>query len=288
MEQLKNLYWIGISFLYFVGVLPITAEEDQSLTITSETDDYSADFYIKGTDPKTDKERTTIGQGELVTITLTGKNVDDTTSAKWLASGSGGSLEESGGTSATLKASKIETGGVTIHAEANGKRSKELTFNVISPEDAEGQKEKDNPIPSGKIGVDVLMNVTVHPTNVSFSNLSVVEEDHGTVPAPDSLPFPFPDHESNPEAVSLSALNQFQDNVAAVLPAADLYLLPNGTVQWDWICKFRTTGVDDFFKVTNQTFSLIRDRKLGLPPSDKISIKVKKFDVEFSSESKFN
>lgn len=290
---MKNPYFLGILFSVFfchLTTLTLAAEDeqqDQSLMLTSEVDLYSADVHINGEDPKEDKKRKIIGQGENVTITLTGKGVGERTDVKWVFSGNGGLLDESRGTTATLKASKTETGSITVHAEANGKKSDSLTFEIISPNGAEGEKNIENQIAAGQVGVDVIMHVTVQPTNVNFSNLAAVEEDHGTVPDPGSSSFPFPDHEPNPEAVPISQINHFKDHVKLSISSADAYAIV-GAVQWDWVCKFRTTGVSSFFKETNQTFSLIRDRKIGLPPVDKIMVKIRKFDKEFSNEYKFN
>ena len=55
-----------------------------ALRIETETEEYSADIYLGNTDDrKADRERKTIGVGERITLTLTGKPLGNVDELEW-------------------------------------------------------------------------------------------------------------------------------------------------------------------------------------------------------------
>lgn len=278
---------LGILFLSTVTV-PLKAEEepqDESLILTSETDLNSADVKLNGTDPDEDKKRTTIGQGETVTLTLTGKGISGETKVKWTKSGSGATFSAGESTSATLKAFVTETGTYKVSAEVDGKKSNELTFTIVAPASLSGKKISEAPTGAGTIGVSGAIQVTVQPTNVSFSNLQIVELDGGTVVDPASGPFGFPVHQPNPTAARIDEFNQFTDTVAGSEKITKEIKEMTTFVKWHWVCHFRTVGQGSHFTTEHQTFAITRNLA---PPVNTVTMAINKFGVDFSSTVNVN
>ena len=71
-------------FLCGLSYADVEEEDSGALRIETETEEYSADIYLGNTDDrKADRERKTIGVGERITLTLTGKPLGNVDELEW-------------------------------------------------------------------------------------------------------------------------------------------------------------------------------------------------------------
>lgn len=188
---------IGISILLYGMAALIHAEDDsstdnRSLYIESKTGVASAQCIIDGENEDDDKKRTDVGIGEEVELTLTGKRFKevDPASIEWilepdnLADIKKSDKEEN---QATLKIHKDITQDTTLNVRVKTSLDEELperepsVFHILVPSEIKAEHtgeriescaqdgEKDNP------GASSILDLTLHPLSVSFSNIAFIE-----------------------------------------------------------------------------------------------------------------
>lgn len=194
-------------------------EENNGLNILSETEEFSADGLAGKIDEKTDLARTTIGIGEMVTLTLDGKLLSqvDKNSIEWEIKDGKDliqlSVREGDKTQAFLKANvemKKAKGKVTIRVKTNLKDiNPEKEFTIINPTSISathsGLRSGDHPVDGEKYrwGASSLLILLFEPTNVSFSRVYILEKaNDGDADVPE--------HKTNPLPAKVDLSNQLR------------------------------------------------------------------------------
>ena len=194
------IHWFGA----FAQAEEDAPDEVQALEIKSETVKCSADFYIareqgKDVDEKTDKERKKLGMGEKVILTLSGKPKGVISQLQWKIT-KGENLaslpkKTKGQEEVTMTVGKRmeEKGDVEVTVTTSEGVEKTITFEVLVPTEltAVAPVRADLPRDPNSVIVAADIKLTVKPTEVSFSNIKVIERDGGlTYVRPDPPPDP--------------------------------------------------------------------------------------------------
>lgn len=189
---IRKIYCIFLILLHGLVSFSYAEEENNGLNIMSEADVSSPDGMAGKIDEKTDLERTTIGIGEMVTLTLDGKLLPqvDKNSIEWKIEDGKDliqlSVREGDKTQAFLKANvKMEKaeGKVTIKVKTNLKDiNPEKEFTIINPTSISathsGLRGGDHPVDGEKYrwGASSLLILQFEPTDVSFSQVYILEK----------------------------------------------------------------------------------------------------------------
>lgn len=238
-------------FLCGLSYADVEEEDSGALRIETETEEYSADIYLGNTDDrKADRERKTIGVGERITLTLTGKPLGNVDELEWNLVEDGDKYvempeETKGKISIVVTAKKRlqRDGSATVLAVTSEGRKVKVTLNVVVPSAIRAEHKNGGMsterLPEGKtsvIGASAVLKLTLHPTSVSFKNVKIIERDKGSEPPGTDFD---PGHSRNGtnEAAEVSETNQLQDNVMAGIFAADVEhaRFPQS---WDWVCSW--------------------------------------------------
>lgn len=260
-------------------------EETRAVWIESQTDKVSAQCLHEGGNVDEDQKRTTIGIGEVVFLTLNGKNLDQNTEVTWEVEGEGATITGKN-TTAVLTANVVmKNSSVTVTAETDqGKGT--LTFDIVCPSGLTGEKRAPIQIPSGQAGAGGEIVVTVQPISVSFINLAVTERDRGTVfESTSDMQWEIPPHQPAPHPVPINGYNRFTDKVALLMlhDATQLAKL-EGTVGWRYVCDSHINHLEPRFEQVNQVFRVIRKKGIEPPMNNTIhtvTVSVTKFGINF-------
>lgn len=239
-------------FLCSLSCADVQEEESGALSIETETEEYSADIHLGNTtDRKADKERKEIGIGEQVTLTLTGKPLGNVKEIEWTVEEGGEKYIEmpedtTGKISITVTAKKrLQQGGsATVQAITGEGRTVKTTLKVVVPSEIRAEHKNGGMaterLPEGMtsvIGASAVLKLTLHPTNVSFKNIKIIERDKDSEP-PGTDFDPGHSRHGADEVAEVSETNQLQDNVMAGIFSADVEhaRFPQS---WDWVCSWR-------------------------------------------------
>ena len=239
-------------FLCGLSYADVEEEDSGALRIETETEEYSADIYLGNTDDrKADRERKTIGVGERITLTLTGKPLGNVKEIEWKAEENGEEYVEMpqktrGELSITVTARKrLRQGGfAVIQAITSEGRKVKTTLNVVIPSEIRAEHKNGGTatesLPEGLtavIGASAVLKLTLYPTSVNFKNVRIIERDKGSVPPGTDFD---PGHSRNGanEAAKVSETNQLEDNVTGGIFAADVEH-SHFPQSWDWVCSWR-------------------------------------------------
>lgn len=182
-----------------------------------------------------DRKRTNLGVGEEVSLTFKPSAV----SVSWSVENSKGSIFPASGATATYTA---HDEAATANVKADFKGVSETTvFTVVEPA-GETATKTDLSWPAGVQGAGMDIVVTTTPTDVSFSNVEVLEVDKGTSNVTGYFQQPPSSaltHQPNTSWVKLNDENKWED-------AAAFYSWPSpwyaGTYQWDIDVHWRVVG----------------------------------------------
>lgn len=184
-------------FLCGLSYADVEEEDSGALRIETETEEYSADIYLGNTDDrKADRERKTIGVGERITLTLTGKPLGNVDELEWNLVEDGDKYvempeETKGKISIVVTAKKRlqRDGSATVLAVTSEGRKVKVTLNVVVPSAIRAEHKNGGMaterLPEGKmsvIGASAVLKLTLHPTSVSFKNVKIIERDKGSEP----------------------------------------------------------------------------------------------------------
>jgi hypothetical protein len=155
--------------------------------------------------------RTKLGVGEQVTLWL---SPNPPCGVSWSLIGPG-SLSTTSGNVTTFTAHNAASS-TTVRATVGG-TPLEVSFNVVEPASQTGAISSVLSFPAGTQGAGMILNVTVHPTDVSFLNVEILE-----LPGPATNIFgyfaTYPPaqlaHSPNPNWVRLSASNGLNDTAS--------------------------------------------------------------------------
>lgn len=263
-------------FFYLISVLALLpcahAEEENEgvLQIESTTEELSADIHIareEGKEPprseKEDKKRRNLGIGEFVVLSLTGKSflVGDIEKLEWEVI-NGKKLVTFIGKHQGVKTVKFqvspyakEAEDITIQAKTSTNRKKKIEFQVFLPKQDTNNKQQvtaqhaRNP-KTGKRGYDewnfeafptetgcyAKLEITLHPTNVSFKHVEILETHLQNIPDP--LPELADEHHPLEIAADVNHRNVFIDNIGSPKTMNRCKDLPE---EWWWLTKFSTS-----------------------------------------------
>lgn len=237
-------------------------EGQDGLEITSKTKLQSAKFNLSFSEdsPEDDRKRQTIGVGEIITITLTAKPalIGNEKELEWTVEDEKGLFillgKKKGGKSITAQANPAATEGGEVNIKVKtgtGLTSKPYPIKVAVPKGAVAEKVlegHDTPpqIQNQMPGVPFLsawmvVRVTIHPLEVNFSNMTVLEVDEGYV-NPLHNQGNRPPHIPKSEPTKVLQTNQFNDEVALDFPITrdQVELLKaENPYTWGHICKFK-------------------------------------------------
>lgn len=254
------------------------------LQLTSKTDLKSADCHDGKINEESDKERTTIGIGETVTLTVTGKGINEDSKVEWKLEGQGATLQ-SDGSSAHLTADiAMKNSTCSVTASFNGRSSKPLDFSILKPNNLVGKEAGIARIPPDTIGIAGVIRVKVHPTNVSFENLSTIEKDEGSELDSGSQLYLVPIHHPDPNPKSIKLSNIFGDLVVLTRPKPDKAPFP-GTIKYRWFCDWYVNGISPCIKRVIQEFEMSHQHSpLSLTPFESdVQVSVSKFEAFFEN-----
>lgn len=248
-------------------------EESSSLKITSYTENNSADINIQeekdkenGTNTVTDEmknkdyERSTVGTGEVILLTLEGKNIGNPQKVTWTITegkeyasflSTRARSSNSGSATTTLVIGPTATSNCSVIVEAKNEFEEKATksFSICVPSRIVGQhilnpqtKKRGVPMPNYPqdgntqvAGASAILDITVQPTNVSFKGIGIKESDLGTSDGSSHTP--------NPNSVSLDKLNRIKDNIGqkqAVANAISDLEEAGKPISFWWKCGFKT------------------------------------------------
>lgn len=180
----------GASTIAYAEETPET--DNRALYIESETEVASAQCMIDGGNQKDDKKRTDIGIGEKINLTLTGKRLKevDLDSIEWSMEPDNVAMikksrEEKNKATLTINKDLLQNTTLSILVKTNLDEElpegNPLIFNIFVPSEIKaahtGERipgcaldgEKDN------AGASSVLNLTLHPLKVSFSNIAFIE-----------------------------------------------------------------------------------------------------------------
>ena len=286
MKFFCNLLLYLSIYLYLLGSYSHAQGNDPSgnLQVTSKTDLKSADCHNGKINEESDKERTTIGIGETVTLTLTGKGINEDSKVEWKLEGQGATLQADGSSANLTAKTVMKDSTCSVTASFNGCSSESLTFNIYKPNNLLGKEVGIARIPPDTIGIAGVIRVTVHPTNVSFENLSTIEKDEGSELDSGSQLYLVPIHHPDPKPKPIKSSNIFGDLVVLTRPKPDKAPLP-GTIKYRWFCDWYVSGISPCIKQVIQEFEMTHQHSpLSLPPIESdVRASVSKFEAFFEN-----
>lgn len=323
--------WLQVVFSagYIVFGTVSLAEEDLNagaLRIVSEAGDCSAQIYIKeeengpvsDEDKKKDKERSEIGMGETVTLTLVGKPqlIGDVSKVKWSIEKGEKLAYFNGPTTGTKTVTFIvkndlkEKGEIKVKVTIENGGCLQLGLSAIVPTGIEAKHRRKsydrNNLDFNKRGVPVqgftvdgdqnmagasaYLELTFLPKTVNFQNIQIIERDKGCTPAParDNLA---KDHVPNPNSLSPSNMNRLFDRIGArkLVTVLRQYTLPQS---WVWKCDWNTyaNGKDIItIRTVNQSFlhAWVTLNNIATTKVSKFGCSVTR-STEFNNKNQFN
>ena len=295
-----TVYLIGLAALP-----PIQAEDEDTgaLQIESTADELSADIHIareEGKEPPRDeaddRKRTRLGIGESVDLLLTGKDslIGNAQKIKWtiLKGENLGELDEEMGNPVKLKLSpySVQGGKLVVQATTEHNMVKEIEFTVVVPEaDIEGHQKvtaqhAKNPS-TGKRGYDewnfeafptetgcsAKLEITLHPTDVSFHKVEMLETHLKNIPDP--LPEMGSEHKPMPIWSNVNNRNVFIDNIGSPKSMNQCKDLPQ---EWTWVSKFSTSRMSEpLLDITTQHQRFLFT--WSAPNEEGVTVKITKF-----------
>lgn len=282
------------------------AEEEENtgaLQIESTTEELSADIHIareEGKEPprseEEDKKRLRLGIGEIVSLSLTGKDalIGNPEKAKWtIPEGKNlATFKQEIGESAELTVSPYSVAGGKLVIQAETERGLKTTkeFTVVVPEvDVNGEQRvtaqhAKNPA-TGRRGFDewnheavptqtgcgARLEITLHPTDVSFRHVEMLETQLKNIPDP--LPELADEHHPLPIWSDVNECNVFIDTIGSPKPMSRCKNLPQ---EWAWVSKFSTSkNSDPLLDITTQTQKF--RFTWSAPNEEGVTIKITKF-----------
>lgn len=282
---IKQRLWCGRCslVLMFVAMLAVSvpsavcAEDGECwgaalLSIKTKTKEPSAEFFLKiHQDEEKAYGRKKIGIGETFTLSLSGKMVEGSNSVnvnkvKWLLV-SGEEYLESWPDKTTNRSTmeltakqqflkkdldqngRKKNGRVVIQVELEDKRSEKLDMEVALPSSIEGKHYQGGTpsaiFPNFFVGASVILELRVHPLDVCFKDLSVIERDLGSVPEGKSLDPTHTPTQGCDQKLNLDGGNRVADRIRCAVSGFDL-ISQNGQPpvhqlpqEWDWVCQWR-------------------------------------------------
>ena len=271
--MLRPLSMIRLAMYLVTGIMSvpsIEAEEENTgaLQIESVTNDLSADLHIareEGEKPPRseadDRKRTKLGIGETVKLFVTGKGtlIGNKQKIKWtiLEGKNLGKFEKDFGNNVFLNLSPYSVSGGKLIVQATTEHNERVKkeFMVVVPEaDAKGQQQVTarharNP-KTGNRGYDewnfeafptetgcyAKLEITLHPTDVSFRHVEILETHLENIPHP--LPEIADEHNPLPIGSDVNERNVFIDNIGSPKTMDRCSNLPQ---EWTWLTKFSTS-----------------------------------------------
>ena len=173
-------------FLCGLSYADVEEEDSGALRIETETEEYSADIYLGNTDDrKADRERKTIGVGERITLTLTGKPLGNVDELEWNLVEDGDKYvempeETKCKISIVVSAKKRlqRDGSATVLAVTSEGRKVKVTLNVVVPSAIRAEHKNGGMaterLPEGKtsvIGASAVLKHKLHTPSLSFKNV---------------------------------------------------------------------------------------------------------------------
>lgn len=269
MSLWKVLIRLFVFIFIIMEITAVNADEDtttDALYIESETTLQSAK-YNRGESElssKSDKERRTIGIGETVTLTAGGKPLGNIAELTWNITSGNEAIKVSTDSDSnelkgetlilTAKKSLKQDADVTVtFVTSEGRSPKETCqLKVVIPsekkiEHINGGTPTNNPmvdlINNRGIGLipSMRLKITLHPLEVNFGNIQVVERDEGSEPEGCSLD---PGHKGNgvDELVEINDQNAFADNISGGIEnysSLKQYGGKNELPQtWEWVSRW--------------------------------------------------
>lgn len=254
----------GMLLLFVYAAAGDEEEGQDGLDITSTTTLQSALFNLglSQDSAEDDLKRKSIGVGETITINLEVKDalIGNVEELEWKVEDEKGVLilpdKMKGKKSIKLRANPAakEAGKVKITVQTGtGLKSKPYHLNVAVPLGAVAQKTKEgqdtplavqNQMPGVAFASAwMIVKVTIHPLEVNFSNMKILEVDAGYV-NPEHNTENRPPHHPKPTPAEVSSKNQFDDEVALDFPMTRdqlLVLEQENPFTWGHQCRFKFT-----------------------------------------------
>lgn len=237
-------------------------EGQDGLEITSKTKLQSAKFNLSFSEdsPEDDRKRQTIGVGEIITITLTAKPalIGNEKELEWTVEDEKGLFilpeKKKGVKVIDLQANPAATEGGKVNITVKtgtGLTSKPYPIKVAVPKGAVAEKVlegHDTPpqIQNQMPGVPFLsawmvVRITIHPLEVNFSNMTVLEVDEGYV-NPLHNKENRPPHIPKNKPTEILPTNRFSDEIALDFPITRdrlKILKDENPFAWGHVCKFK-------------------------------------------------
>ncbi len=326
MNRKSSIVTLYCIILIHWSVFPLVADDpepsEKIMEIISKTKNYSAKIARNKNATETEKEkdltRKKIGIGEQVTITLTSKKpalLEPKDQIQWKVT-KGEELLLGGLTSNKDKpesasfwvspfASKKQiegSGGLVIEVSTQQETAlpEPIRFEVIFPEQLTAEHDKtwseggvampEYPQDESDIpGVSAMLHVSVHPLDVCYAGIRIIEKDEGYEGPAGSLAGP---HEAD-SIWNIDTENRFgaYDNIGASFSRRKLnetqgvdekgnpiykHQYPN---EWTWDCLFRTCNYSDTEGISDITHVYQRFH-INREPQDQFYMRIKKFLVE--------
>ena len=286
-NNLKKLVFLVFVFSSMFTLAESEDSPNNAVNLSSTTAKHSAAFHL-GTlnddEREKDMERLTIGVGETVTLTLSGKQVDKNTKVEWSYQGNGVTLSAKDQT-ATLQAavSMVKESKVTVTAKTD-LGSDNLTFTILCPTGVSGVFKRQLETNENLFGIKGEICVTISPISVSFNGLYVLEKDEGTVVVQrhkDLVWVGGSKHNPNPRSQEIDQKNQFTDGVEYLIGRSMISMDPRPLtpeqciVKWYWKCAAHLEGEQKAMSHDNQNFEVI----IGKDPKAEI----RKFSATFTN-----
>lgn len=309
------------------AALPLSAGDDEEsseiMELVSETDNCSAKLARNKNatekEKKEDKKRKRIGIGETVTVTLTSKKpalLEPKEQIRWKVTQGKGLLEGE----LRIKDNKPETAKFRVNPSASKEQilqakeivieteteqgialPKPIKFEVVFPEQLTAEHETlgglthGTPCPeypqdgSANPGTSAMLRISVHPLDVCYEGIWIIEKDKGLEGGAGSLAGPHnadskwsvnkENRFNNPDnigiAIDRELLNKIQGVDASGHPVY-VHQYPN---KFTWNCLFRTFKFPDMKGISDVTTVYQRfhiDRK----DNDQFYMRIKKFLVD--------
>lgn len=288
-NKLKRVVLLVLVFSSMVTLAENEESPNNAVNLSSLTTRHSAAFCLgklNGQEKEDDLGRLTIGVGETVILTLSGKQVDKSTKVEWSVQGKGASLFHNDGNKAILQAdvSMVKERDVTVTAKTNLGAAK-LTFTILCPSGIEGVSKRQLETNDGVFGVRGEICVTISPISVSFNGLSVLEKDKGIFVQQrhEGLGWVGGMHGTNPRPKEIDEKNQFTDGVEYLISRSLISMDPRPLtpeqciVKWYWKCACHLDGQTEEISDVNQYFEVV----IGKSPKAII----KKFSATFTNKN---
>lgn len=274
MKYVHRLLLLLCSGIMLLGCSGISLAEEPphgmdsgALSIESETALYSANIHIKGDqateeEKSEDKKRSSVGIGEIFTLTLTGKPLGARDELTWEFVSGKELVEE-------LEPARLK-GKTTLELTARKDLSPEQLNNnpgvklTVTTSDGIVVPMKDpivvvfptgmtarhvgagtpieNSDHNGATEPSAYLRVTLQPTDVAFKNIKVIERDLGSVPANPrkSLDTGHTTDQGADVVIDIDDSNKFRDRIKGIVVHQDIqqkvHVLPQ---DWIWKCSWR-------------------------------------------------